>query len=329
MSAAYGDAHSRGHHDIVGVDLDDSLAHVDGGRVGMLLDMAFPVRVRDATKHSKMVLTFVWTHPSNEGARAGALLRAAHFQVRSRVLRRRTLARLGDRSYVWAVLHRSSSSRIVYANPPDHQEMLVWQQVLQPGDIFVDVGANIGSYAIWAAELGAECIALEPADDTFALLSENAALNGYQIEVIQAAAGAACGTVRFTSGQDTLNRMDPEGSVETAMVTIDSVVANRTVAGMKIDVEGFEIEVLRGCEHALAEQRIQLIQLEWNGTSAKAVGADRRPVADLLAGHGYGLYRPDRSGALVPLRDLGFGADVFARPAEGRRQLPGAGTSDQ
>ena len=294
----------------------------------MLLGAALLVRIRNATHYNKIVLKFIWTHPANEGARVRALLRATHFQFRARVLRRRTLARLGDRSYVWVGLHRSAASKIVYANPPDHPEMLVWRHVLRPGDIFVDVGANIGSYAIWATELGAESIALEPADDTFALLSENAALNGYQIEMIQAAAGAACGTVRFTCGRDTVNRMDPEGSVEIAMVTIDTVVADRTVAGMKIDVEGFEIEVLRGCERALAERRIKLIQLEWNGTSAKAVGTDRQPVADLLAAHGYSLYRPDRSGALVPLRDVGFGADVFARPTGGCCQPSAVRTSD-
>ena len=40
--------------------------------------------------------------------------------------------------------------------------MLIWQQVLQSGDLFVDVGTNVGSYTIWAADLGAEVIALEP-----------------------------------------------------------------------------------------------------------------------------------------------------------------------
>jgi hypothetical protein len=98
------------------------------------------------------------------------------------------------------------------------------------------------------------------------------------------------------------------------MVTIDSIIEDRTVAGMKIDVEGFEIEVLRGCKRALSEQRIRLIQLEWNANSKEAVGADRRPVADLLTEHGYSLYRPDRKGVLVPLIDISFGPDVFARP---------------
>lgn len=260
------------------------------------------------------VLKFVWEHPANDGARARALLRAVRFQVSGRLLGRRTLARLGERSSVWADLHRTGASKVVYANPPDHPEMLVWQQVLRPGDLFVDVGANIGSYAIWAADLGAEVIALEPAQDTFDLLRENIALNDYAMTAIQAAAGATCGTARFTSGQDTVNRMDPEGSVEARMVTIDSVIENRTVAGMKIDVEGFEIEVLRGCERALSEHRIELIQLEWNQASESAVGTDRQPAVDLLARHGYKLLRPDRSGILTQLPDTGFGPDVFAQP---------------
>ena len=119
------------------------------------------------------------------------MLRATGFQVRGRVLRKRTLARLGERSIIWADLHRTSASRVVYANPPDYSEMLAWRNALRPGDLFIDVGANVGSYAIWAAELGAEVIALEPADDTFYLLEENVALNGYPIRAIRAAAARA------------------------------------------------------------------------------------------------------------------------------------------
>jgi hypothetical protein len=145
---------------------------------------------------------------------------------------------------------------------------------------------------------------------------ENVALNGYPVKPIEAAAGSACGTTRFTTGRDCVNRLDPEGSVETKMVTIDSVIKDRTVAGMKVDVEGFEIEVLRGCERALSEHRIGLIQLEWNSASTAAVGLDRRPVAELLGRYGYSLSRPDREGMLVSLSDISFGPDVFARPRE-------------
>jgi FkbM family methyltransferase len=278
--------------------------------------MAAWMRPVTSISDSAHVLKFVWEHPANEGARARALIRAIRFQVSGRVLHRRTLARLGDRSSIWADLHRTGASKVVYANPPDHPEMLVWQQVLQSGDLFVDVGSNVGSYAVWAADLGADVIALEPAADTFVLLRENVALNGYPIETVRAVAGARCGTARFTSGLDTVNRMDPRGGIEVTMVTIDSIIGNRTIAGMKVDVEGFEIEVLRGCERALAERRIGMIQLEWNEASREAVGTDRRPVADLLAEHGYMLCRPDRTGVLRPLVDVSYGPDVFARPSD-------------
>jgi FkbM family methyltransferase len=192
--------------------------------------------------------------------------------------------------------------------------MSAWRRVLRPGDLFLDVGANVGSYTIWAGELGAAVIALEPAPDTFALLLENIDLNGYRAEAIQAAVGGICGTARFTSGLDCVNRLDAEGSAETRMVTIDSVLGERTAAGMKVDVEGFEIEVLRGCHRALSEHRIRLIQLEWNTGSIAAVGTDRQPVADLLASYGYSLCRPDADGVLVSLTTVGYGPDVFARP---------------
>ena len=105
------------------------------------------------------------------------------------------------------------------------------------------------------------------------------ALNGYQVRAVQAAAGARCGTARFTAGLDAGNCLDPAGPVETRLVTIDSLIGGGRVAGMKVDVEGFELEVLAGCARALAEHRIGLIQLEWNAASVQALGTDRRPVA--------------------------------------------------
>ena len=68
---------------------------------------------------------------------------------------------------------------------------------------------------------------------------ENIALNGYPVKGIQAAAGTTCGTARFTIGRESVNRLDPDGRPEITLVSIDSTVGGRTVAGMKIDVEGF------------------------------------------------------------------------------------------
>jgi FkbM family methyltransferase len=261
------------------------------------------------------IVRYVWGHPANAGRRTRALARAVRYQAMSRLLGRRALARLGERSRLWVDPHRTAASMVLYANPPDLPEMLVWRRALRGGTLFVDVGANVGTYTVWAAEHGAEVIALEPAADTFSLLKENIALNGYRVTAVRAAAGDHCGTARFTVGLDAGNSLALDGAAVTELVTIDSLVGDRRVSGMKIDVEGHELDVLRGAVRALADQRIDLIQIEWNEMSRFAVGTDRRPVAELLAGYGYRLYRPDPAGCLVPVEDPGYGADVFASPA--------------
>ncbi len=201
----------------------------------------------------------------------------------------------------------------MYANPPDYPEMLVWKNWLRPGDLFVDVGANVGSYTIWAGDLGANVIAIEPAPDTCIRLQENVTMNGYPVEIVRAAASSLNGAARFTTDRDCVNHLDPLGDATVLTVELDEIIGSRTVDGMKIDVEGFEIEVLEGCRAALAAGRIRLLQLEWNTTSVDAMGTDRQPVADLLRRFGYSFYRPDRTGALLPTVNVqSFGPDVFA-----------------
>ena len=263
------------------------------------------------------VVRYVWEHPSNSGRRLSALLRAVRYQAQVRLLGRRAVTRLGERSRLWVDPHRTAASMVLYANPPDRPEMLVWRRALRNGGLFVDVGANVGTYTIWAAEQGAEVIALEPAADTFRLLEENIALNGYRVTAVRAAAGDHCGLARFTAGLDAGNTLAPDGPVVTDLVTVDSLIGDRRVTGMKVDVEGFEIDVLRGAARGLADHRIGLLQIEWNQASTFAVGTGRRPIAELLAGHGYRLFRPDATGRLASVTDPGFGADVFASPESG------------
>ena len=267
-----------------------------------------------ATEAAK-VASFIWNHPANRGRRVRQLGRAANFQVRSHLFGRRGQAPLGQSGRIWVDLYRGAAIKALYANPPDWPEMAVWEKRLAPGDLFLDVGANVGTYTVFAASLGASVIAFEPAHDTAALLRENVALNGYDdVEVVEAAVGAAEGAVHFTTGLDCVNRVDDHGGTSVSMVTLDSVIGDRMVAGMKVDVEGFEIDVLRGASRALADRRIDLMQLEWNDTSWEAVASDRAPVAELLASYGYTLFRPDETGRLVPTRDAAGVADVFAVP---------------
>jgi len=220
---------------------------------------------------------------------------------------------------MWAYTDSWASKAVAYANPPD-PEMHLWAQSLKPGDVFVDVGANAGAYALWAIDHGAKVIAVEPDPTALKRLRANLDLNGYDAEIVEAAMLDSSGTAHLSQGLDTCNHLDEEG-LEVAASTLDIVLGGRHAAGVKIDVEGFERVVLEGATRALSEQRISLLQLEWNDLSRTALGESRAPIVDLLRSHGYGIFRPDGG----PVATESYGSDVFARPLRSTSDLASDG----
>jgi FkbM family methyltransferase len=261
------------------------------------------------------VLSFVWTHPANRGRRWRSLARSIRFQVRGR-LGRATMTTVGRRGRMLVWRHDAAGARSLYANPPDWNEMWAWRRILRPGDLFVDVGSNVGGYALWAADAGAAVIAVEPSRSAAAKLRANVALNDFPIIVRECALGAEPGRMWLTRDQGATNHLLPGPSADAAQVeveTLDNLLGDRYAAGVKIDVEGAERLVLEGAGRALAERRIGVLQLEWNAMSHRVLGETRAPVAELLARHGYRLMRPDRHGVLRPVAGSPVsGRDVFA-----------------
>jgi FkbM family methyltransferase len=265
-----------------------------------------------AYRQVRSVARHVWTHPSNRGHRLSRLAYATGFQLWTRSTGR-------ERSHMWAKLHFSASSEVVYANPP-YVEAVAWSRYLKPGDWFIDVGASVGVFSIFALESGARVTAFEPNSDAAELYRENMKLNGYSPELHESAVSNKNGTLGMTFDLDVANHVvfepDQRSSDvrEVPTVTLDSVIGDATVAGLKLDTEGAERLVLEGAERALAEGRIKLIQLEWNYASIKQLGEDRTPVAKMLNKYGYRLVRPKRDGSLErPVIDLAVTSeDVFA-----------------
>lgn len=268
--------------------------------------------LRDASN----VLRFVYTHPANRGSRLRAVARAGLFQVRGR-LGRSTIAPLGRQARIWADLHYTASSKALYGNPPDWQEMQAWRHLLRPGHRFIDVGSNVGSYALWAADCGAEVIAIEPSPDALAKLRRNLDLNlGLPISVLECGLAATSGHMVITQGLGTVNHVvvdEYDGDVlSVEMRTLDEVLDGGVAMGVKIDVEGAERVVLEGGRESLETGRIGVLQLEWNTMSQHVMGEDRDRTAALLSEYGYCFFRPDENGVLQPTTDLTFGADIFA-----------------
>ncbi len=270
-----------------------------------------------ASRRARIVLEHVWQHPANRESRIRAVIRAVIFQLRGR-MGRRTLTKIGESGRIWAELHYTASSSVVYGNPPDYREMQAWRRLLRPGDIFLDIGSNVGSYALWAGDLGAKVIAVEPNPDAARRLRENVSMNNFTIEVHECALADEPGEALLTVDLGTVNHLvlgseTLSGNVHNAVVkTLDQLVGNGHVRGVKIDVEGAERLVLEGGSRCLREGRIDVLQLEWNSMSEQVLKEDRTPVATLLRSVGYLLLRPTVDHGFLALHDDGYGRDVFA-----------------
>jgi FkbM family methyltransferase len=212
------------------------------------------------------------------------------------------------------------ASHTVYARLPDYREMSFWLGALRPGDLFVDVGANIGIYTLLIASHGCDVIAVEPARDARRLLEVNLGLNGRKATIVPAALGRVPGQGALTAELGSMNYLVPNATepeapgepvTEVAVTTLDDVLGDRTAAGVKIDVEGFELDVLLGASRTLGEQRVGVLQLEWNSMARERFGRGRHEIAQTLLDADYVLARPDDHGRLRPTVP-DEGPDVFA-----------------
>ncbi len=171
--------------------------------------------------------------------------------------------------------------------------------LLRPGDHFVDVGANIGYNALYAAaRVGhrGRVTAIEPAPDTVALLRQHVAANQLaHVGVVAGAAGRRRETRRlFVRGAvSAVNSLYRDGCYgEPTAVTavevhpLDDLVPSADV--VKIDVEGAELEVLEGMARLIAQHHPSVI-VEWHPALQQAAGFDPAALPRWLLAQGYQL----------------------------------------
>lgn len=169
------------------------------------------------------------------------------------------------------------------------QDERVLDPLLRPGDTFVDVGANIGSLSLFAASRvghSGRIVAIEGHPRTTKYLSKNVAMNSWRnIEVLNCAAGDRAATVHFSSRRtDDQNKVSDIG-IEVPMRPLDEIVSVDNVRVLKIDVEGFEYEVLRGACRTL--EKTDYVYFEYRYEQS-------RNSVDLLRRAGFSLDAPPR-----------------------------------
>ena len=215
-------------------------------------------------------LRFIAGHPLNRDKPLRGLGDFAKWQIRSR-FQDEVVVDWVDGAKLAARRGMTGATGNIYCGLHEYVDMRFVLDLMRPGHLFVDVGANVGSYTILAAKVcGADVLAVEPGQEAGKALDRNIAVNGLdrQVTVARKALGAEHGTVLFTCGRDTTNRIATDADTATRTVevtTLDALLEGRTPTLVKIDVEGHEEAVLEGAERTLAQQDLVAVISEGTG----------------------------------------------------------------
>ena len=185
----------------------------------------------------------------------------------------------------------------------DWDEFNLIKNYLLEGDTVVDIGANIGTYSLWMSKFtgsNGKVFAFEPDRNNYLRLNNNIGLNQLvsKITAVQKAVGNINGCVSFTSGLDGENHIAKSNLKDTVIVScvkLDNFFYDNQIGHisyMKVDVEGFELDVLKGCMNYIMTKKIEIIQLEINQTIRNS-GSDAEELTDYLRRHDYRLCEYD------------------------------------
>ena len=235
-----------------------------------------------------MIFPLNFNHELIKDNKARAILRFAVWQLKSRMYRRDLIHSWIDGSKFYVKNGETGLTQNIYAGLHEFEDMGFLLHCLNDNDEFIDIGANSGSYSILAgAVCGARVLAIEPVGTTFQRLVNNFTLNGLDkvSKALNVGLGASSGTLVMTSGLDTTNQIvlgETEfATVEVQVVTLDEVTRDMNPTLIKMDVEGWETEVVRGGSKTLSNPSLLGIIIELNESGFRYGYRDSEIVSSL------------------------------------------------
>jgi FkbM family methyltransferase len=189
-------------------------------------------------------------------------------------------------------------------------------QRLLPGDLFVDVGANIGYHTLLASKLvgaSGKVVSIEAFPGIFSLLQKHLSLNRVRnVRAVNCAAWDEEDTLTFYTGSDDLpvtttamrqwaaewhleRKCQVRAKALSDILDTDEIKAARLI---KIDVEGAEWHVLSGMKSLMARCRADLeVILEVTPSTLEAEGKTTQDILNFFAAYGFYPYSMDNTEA--------------------------------
>lgn len=193
---------------------------------------------------------------------------------------------------------------------PDISSLMM--RLVEEDDVVVDVGANAGFFTVLLATLvgpKGRVLSFEPEPNTAERLKNNIAVNAFEnVTVIAQPASAAPGEVTLFLNSDDVggnalwNVGTFPGNVKSAgdpkpvamqATTIDDEIARRQLPPpklIKIDTEGAELEVLKGCRNLLAGRQVPFVIAEYHPFGLDKMGGSGRALQAFMDGFGYSCF---------------------------------------
>jgi FkbM family methyltransferase len=270
-------------------------------------------------------LAFIANHPLNRGRKAQALANYFKWQIGSRLVPGQVIYKWINGSRIIVRHGETGVTGNLYCCLHDFADMGYLLHVLTPDDLFVDVGANVGSYTILAcAAKGAKGICFEPVPSTFERLMDNLRINNLveRVEAINIGLSDREGDLVFTSGEDTTNHIvagseQASNVVQVKVLPLDAILEGVTPSLLKIDVEGFEMRVLAGARRILGKKELHSVIMELNG-SGRRYGFEDSQIINYMSDFGFSTFRYEpfkRELNAVAADDCRFGNTLFIRGA--------------
>lgn len=167
------------------------------------------------------------------------------------------------------------------------------RSILKPGDVFVDIGANVGYFSLLASQICNEVISFEPNPACLAQLNRNVEINKRKnIDVRPVGLADKCGIAEFhvdnasNIGGGSLR----DGSGEKFSVkldTLDKQLSSQPIRLIKIDIEGAEVLALKGASAILSRPDAPDVICEISEYSLQQLGSSKEELFRLMSSHGY------------------------------------------